>query len=245
MTNTPVVLLLLGLCKSIGAATIVVSATCTGVPTTLSPGAASCSNGVGTLVAMATASPGVVTSQAFYDGGGTPLNLIARAVASYDGDYLLTIHGGSGNGRFIPCLYTQSSEGGSGLFNGSGSATAQFGLFRSTSTGGQQLGGIDCNAIGGMALAFDVPTLFHLSLSSVGVGDSTSSSGGGTGRAVLSRIVVNDVLGNSMPNGTYTLTDISLTTPEPPTLLGVPVTLFLWTGYRRRWLLKRGGWITE
>jgi hypothetical protein len=200
-------------------ATITVSASCADsapAPTTLSPGSATC-NGPH-IFASATVSGFALTTHATYTGVGEYGSHLGQATASYDADYLLTIHGGSGIGLFSPCLTIAALSN----YGSEAGASASFGSLGISVGGyGQQS---TCNAVGGPRLAFDVPTLFHLSLSALSEVDNFANhSEGATSLASFSPRQIYDLTGNVIPNATFTLAEI----PEPSTFLYVLLTVIV------------------
>jgi hypothetical protein len=200
------------------AGTIITVASCTDAPTVYTASSASCSGPF--TDASATAGPLSVSSKAAYTGGSTPLNYVARASASYDADYLLTIHGSSGIGHFAVCLTAEGYD--NGYSSASGSGSASFGPISLDVFGDQT----ESTCSGANVLAFETPTLFHLHLSALAYGDSTlPHAAGGLGTATFRGIMV---FGDdpTIPLGghAYDLAEV----PEPSILLPAILAFIVW-----------------
>lgn len=222
----------LGACTTLYGAAITTSILCSDAPPP--PGATSCS-GPHQTAASFTVTPTSVTSSAQYGGGGTPDNYMAGASATFEADYVLTVHGGVGLGRFVPCLTASSTASGSG----SSSASVVFGTFSAAAIGFGQSNSTGCTDFSGhispsATFQYDVPQIFHLRLATSSHADSLSQGGFGSSSASIGAFHFANLDSLIVTGATFTLTEV----PEPSTLLlSLPVGLF--ACWRRRAFMNR------
>ena len=208
------------------AATISTTATCDG-GTTVGTSSAMCNDG--SFFAAASISAFMVDVQSG-QVTGLPGSSTGSASASFSGNFIFTVNGGSGNGFFYPCFYGSSDSFGA-------SAEMSFaGIAFSAS--GSPIASTNCglppklNFPLAKPFTFGVPQI--VPIINNGSAPDNSFHGTSANETFLPglEILFFDPSGNLLSNPTFTLVD---SVPEPSTLssLGIGLMLFLAVRIRR------------
>ena len=214
------------------AATISTTATCDGV-TTVGTSSAMCNDG--SFFAAASVSAFMVDVQSG-QVTGLPGSSTGSASASFSGNFIFTVNGGSGNGFFYPCFYGSSDSFGA-------SAEMSFaGIAFSAS--GSPIASTNCSLPPKLNFPLAKPFTFVVPqivpIINNGSAPDNSFHGTSANETFLPglEILFFEPSGNLLSNPTYTLVD-SMPEPSSWSLLSIGLMLFLALPIRRMRL--RGG----
>ena len=181
------------------AATISTTATCDGV-TTVGTSSAMCNDG--SFFAAASVSAFMVNVQAG-QVTGLPGSSTGSASASFSGNFMFTVTGGSGNGFFYPCFFGSSDTfGSSAEMSFAGIA---FSLFPSESPSTNCADPRSLNFPSAKPFTFGVPQIVPIVNSGSAPGDPFHGTSAGETFLPFSEISFFDPSGNLLSNVTFTL----------------------------------------